>query len=198
MKLKLHSQYINNSISFVPNPSINPKAYESVKKMIGQYAYMYIPQNVEKNYEAKNLKHLEKVRINKIEWKEELYSHVITIQKSDGSIVTLEERKVLKGDEVNDICSPFWFNFTDEVNGDLNVFELVNPFEEYNYSNKVWDAIRNHQFFIGMTAEMVIDSLGAPNDRNISVGSWGKHEQWVYPNNLYLYIENGVLTSYQK
>lgn len=56
------------------------------------------------------------------------------------------------------------------------------------YEGKVW---------IGATKAMVIDSWGKPKDINRSVGSWGVHEQWVYSNGNYLYIENGILTSWQ-
>lgn len=47
-----------------------------------------------------------------------------------------------------------------------------------------------------MTEEMATISLGMPNDVNRTVGSWGVHEQWVY-DNIYLYFENGKLSSYQ-
>ena len=37
-----------------------------------------------------------------------------------------------------------------------------------------------------------------PEDKNRSVGSWGIHEQWVYRSyDLYVYFENGILTSWQ-
>lgn len=50
----------------------------------------------------------------------------------------------------------------------------------------------------GMTREEVVASIGRPNDINTSVGSWGKHEQWVYgKSSFYLYFENGILTSWQ-
>lgn len=51
-------------------------------------------------------------------------------------------------------------------------------------------------YWVGMTDEMAIISLGPPNNKNNSVGSWGTHEQWVY-DDLYLYFENGKLESYQ-
>ncbi|WP_138484599.1 SH3 domain-containing protein [Dyadobacter bucti] len=55
----------------------------------------------------------------------------------------------------------------------------------------------SHFYWIGMTSDMAQISLGTPTTINRSVGSWGKNEQWVYEN-LYLYFENGKLTSYQK
>lgn len=49
---------------------------------------------------------------------------------------------------------------------------------------------------LGMTREMCRESWGSPSDINTTVGSYGKHEQWVY-NNSYLYFENGKLTDIQ-
>lgn len=58
--------------------------------------------------------------------------------------------------------------------------------------------IQKHSYWLGMTDEMARESLGNPTDINRSVGSWGTHEQWVYESkNLYLYFENGKLTSFQ-
>lgn len=59
---------------------------------------------------------------------------------------------------------------------------------------------------LGWTPEMLIESIGRPNDINRSVGSWGTHEQWVYREYLsefheyiteYYYFENGILTTIQ-
>ena len=58
------------------------------------------------------------------------------------------------------------------------------------------DRIYNESIWIGMTKEMIVESWGSPNDINKTVGSWGVHEQWIY-NSTYLYIENGILTSWQ-
>lgn len=49
-----------------------------------------------------------------------------------------------------------------------------------------------------MTKEMARESLGKPDDINVSSGSWGRHEQWVYNyRRLYLYFEGDTMTSYQ-
>lgn len=54
------------------------------------------------------------------------------------------------------------------------------------------------EYWIGMTDEMARESVGNPDDINKSTGSWGIHEQWVYSKkDLYLYFENGKLTSIQ-
>lgn len=61
--------------------------------------------------------------------------------------------------------------------------------------------ILNKKFWIGMSKRMALKSLGKPNTKNKSTGSWGVHEQWVYSkaNNkmIYLYFENNKLTSFQ-
>lgn len=49
---------------------------------------------------------------------------------------------------------------------------------------------------IGMTKEMCEESWGKPIKINETIGSFGIHEQWVYPNQ-YLYFENGYLTVIQ-
>ena len=52
--------------------------------------------------------------------------------------------------------------------------------------------------WLGMKDEMARISKGSPTKINRTVGSWGVHEQWVYDSqNLYLYFENGILTSWQ-
>ena len=59
---------------------------------------------------------------------------------------------------------------------------------------------------LGWTKEMLIESIGRPNDINRSFGSWGTHEQWVYREyssefneyiTEYYYFENGILTTIQ-
>jgi hypothetical protein len=64
------------------------------------------------------------------------------------------------------------------------------------YGQTTYSKLKQGYYWIGMTREMATISLGSPNDINRTVGSWGVHEQWVY-DNLYLYFENGILTSYQ-
>lgn len=65
------------------------------------------------------------------------------------------------------------------------------------YGLAVYTKLEKGEIWIGMNEEMAILSRGLPEKRNSTVGKWGWHEQWVYENNLYLYFENGILTSYQ-
>jgi hypothetical protein len=67
--------------------------------------------------------------------------------------------------------------------------------KKYGKSN--FESMKEGKFWIGMNQEMILYTLGEPKDTNETVGAWGKHEQWVYDNGLYLYFENGKLTSYQ-
>jgi phosphoribosylformylglycinamidine (FGAM) synthase-like enzyme len=66
---------------------------------------------------------------------------------------------------------------------------------------KIGAAIAVGRVRTGMTAAEVKRSWGSPSKINASVGSYGRHEQWVYERenykNQYLYIENGILTSMQ-
>lgn len=53
------------------------------------------------------------------------------------------------------------------------------------------------KIWLGMTANMAIQSWGRPEKINTTSGTFGKHEQWIYPNNVYLYFENNILTAWQ-
>ena len=66
-----------------------------------------------------------------------------------------------------------------------------------SYGNQVVDNIINNKFWVGMTDEMAIYSLGKANSINRSVYSDNKvREQWVY-DTAYLYFVDGKLQSYQ-
>lgn len=63
-------------------------------------------------------------------------------------------------------------------------------------SDRIAECILAGKITLGMTCEQTIASWGVPDQKNRSVGSWGIHEQWVYVQ-MYLYFENGILTSWQ-
>ena len=53
--------------------------------------------------------------------------------------------------------------------------------------------------YVGMTAEQVEDSTwGKPNDINKTTTQYGVNEQWVYSNDKYIYLEDGVVTAIQE
>jgi len=64
------------------------------------------------------------------------------------------------------------------------------------YGEETYKKLKNGYYWLEMTREMAIISLGYPLEINKSVGSWGVKEQWVY-DEMYLYFENGYLSSYQ-
>lgn len=67
---------------------------------------------------------------------------------------------------------------------------------ERKYGVDIALRIFEKKIWIGMTKDMLLESWGRPNDINRTVGSWGVHEQCIYTS-AYVYIENGVVTSWQ-
>ncbi len=62
--------------------------------------------------------------------------------------------------------------------------------------------IRNNSVRIGMSEYAMLCAIGRrPNDINKSVGKWGTHKQYVFRydryNVMYVYLENGIVTSVQ-
>ncbi len=54
------------------------------------------------------------------------------------------------------------------------------------------------RYWIGMSAEIAVDSLGNPYRVIRQVDAYGKHEEWHYSRNLILWFENGILTRWQE
>lgn len=69
------------------------------------------------------------------------------------------------------------------------------------HKTRVEIAINNRRILVGMTADEARRSWGNPTKINSTIGSYGKHEQWVYSRGRaqaqYIYVENGVVTSMQ-
>lgn len=69
-----------------------------------------------------------------------------------------------------------------------------------------WPTIERGKFYIGMSELGLVCSWGLPNYYgavNKSVGPWGVHKQYVYRNSrrsqaMYIYVENGKITSWSK
>lgn len=63
------------------------------------------------------------------------------------------------------------------------------------------NAMATGKIMIGMSATHVQRAWGSPDKINVSTGSYGRHEQWVYrrgnSGDQYVYLENGVVTSVQ-
>ena len=69
------------------------------------------------------------------------------------------------------------------------------------FAERTRQAIAKEKVFIGMRRIDVERSWGEPTKINTSIGSYGKHEQWVYRHGSgstdYVYIENGFVRSIQ-
>jgi len=78
---------------------------------------------------------------------------------------------------------------------EIGLFKFETNVEKYG--DKWGKLIDEGKIQLGMTKEMVEDSWGKPNDIRRSVGSWGVHEQWIYGDYVYIYIENDIVTSWQ-
>ena len=88
----------------------------------------------------------------------------------------------------------------------LNLFHEYSDLrkEFYNmlvqeFGQKDADSMLNNRLRIGMSKKAVKYMLGEPNRTNTSHGTWGTHEQMVYEKNYdkYIYIDNGVVSSWQ-
>ncbi len=89
---------------------------------------------------------------------------------------------------------------------------LENHFQEVSKNNKNYYALREDlrstcpQTKIGMASTEIVDLWGNPGKTNHLSGSWGIHSQWIYKlilkrsywSPMYLYFENGRLTSWQR
>jgi hypothetical protein len=90
--------------------------------------------------------------------------------------------------------APKWFSpFEDS-------FTLEDPRKLYKWPEKVWQAIREHKVYVGMTQQQVAFSWGKPMPDHIksTTTANGKSEQWHYAAQARnLYFEDGVLTAMQ-
>jgi len=61
-------------------------------------------------------------------------------------------------------------------------------------------AVKHREIRLGMDECALAASLGRPSHVNRSVGSFGRHDQWVYESGRfrYVYTEDGTVTSYQQ
>jgi hypothetical protein len=69
------------------------------------------------------------------------------------------------------------------------------------WSNSDCNTIGEKKIHLGMTSEQVRAAWGKPYMINTTVGSYGKHEQWLMHNSIspyYVYFDNGILTSIQQ
>jgi type II secretory pathway pseudopilin PulG len=65
------------------------------------------------------------------------------------------------------------------------------------YRESMVKAVAEKKIAIGMTRAEAVFSLGTPRTVNNTTTSNGTHEQWVYSLTNYVYVDDGIVTSYQ-
>jgi hypothetical protein len=65
------------------------------------------------------------------------------------------------------------------------------------YGSSMGIKINNQEIWIGMNEQMLLDSWGHPNDKNVTLSQYGRREQWVYGSGRYVYLDDGNVTSIQ-
>jgi hypothetical protein len=65
------------------------------------------------------------------------------------------------------------------------------------YQDSMVRAVAEKKIAIGMTRSEAVFSLGTPQTVNNTTTSNGTHEQWVYNLTNYVYVDDGIVTSYQ-
>lgn len=140
--------------------------------------------------DGKNFGYFIKMKIEEIIMDDEVYSNNLGTYKCEKFIVTINNKKYKL--ETKKITEASEYSY--------EIFE-EDPTKIFKWSKNTWDRMENDCYWIGMTCDMAIMSMGRPNKVNRSVGSWGVDEQWVYEgynyDNTYLYFRNGKLTSWQ-
>jgi hypothetical protein len=85
----------------------------------------------------------------------------------------------------------------EESNRKYDKPETIKPQKEALFSAEdIKKLIADKEVRIGMTVEQVIRLCGKPNKINETVNARGKNEQCVYGSGIYLYFDNGILSSY--
>lgn len=102
------------------------------------------------------------------------------INESSDEMKQMISDEKMRIDIIRNVYKNKYFEELKEMYGEDNAFRII--------SKRYW---------IGMTAGMAIESLGQPKDINKTVNRINVHEQWIYENDIYLYFDNGVLTSFQ-
>lgn len=116
-----------------------------------------------------------------------------------------KDGKIVAMDFINDLWLVKYkevegYIFSDAIYKTRAMYDLLNNSKKDNfiaeYGEEIGDKIFRKHIWIGMAKSMLLDSRGYPEDKNITTGEWGVHEQWVY-RTKYVYVENGVVTALQ-
>lgn len=188
--LKLIEQESFDTLYFITNSSaenerifINTGYYEKMKSLLTNKTY----------YSNGNSWHL-----TKIENGQEISPRFKDVFKCTDLVVELGDNSLYAKLESNQYGS---------VKVKISSNKIIDGFIEKSlydkcvekYGFKWGNLVAQNRVQTGMTAQMVIDAWGRPDETNIITGEYGDHEQWVYRrDNSYLYFENGKLTTMQR
>jgi len=79
---------------------------------------------------------------------------------------------------------------------------IISKLLDITTEDRVSQISEGRKIGVGMKSVEVIYSLGYPDDVNSTTNSYGTSEQWVYGSPIYdgqyVYLDNGVVTSYQQ
>jgi hypothetical protein len=80
---------------------------------------------------------------------------------------------------------------------EVRKFEAYLDALESRFDERNFNLIKNNKIAMGISEQVLTCSWGAPNRINDTVGHWGAHRQYVYGSGQYVYVENGVVKSWQ-
>jgi hypothetical protein len=78
-----------------------------------------------------------------------------------------------------------------------NALYRKDPIAKYRRNPRIVRAVREGEIYVGMPAEAAVVSYGTPKYKNFTTTQHGQHEQWVYNDDWYVYVENGAVTAWQ-
>lgn len=166
---------------------------ESVKSQTTQFKSIigkYIWADLRNSYSLKaaGVGHLERLSIDDVQISDYLSELTLRLKKDDGNIISWNYRfaneLLPKRENTFDVLS--------------TAFLLNSPYEEHSdWSRDVWDLIRERRIQIGWNKQMCLLSWGRPSKINQTMSNWGTHEQWVYRDYVYVYFEDGILSTIQ-
>lgn len=166
------------------------QALESVKIENDENAYNEVKSKILK---------IEKQAIK--EFKKELKDYIQEKNYSDGYSYVLKYSEIIEytsDEEVKKSSNSLKSKYNEQKRIEEEKEETEKAAKEAEDAAKEKRRKKQEGVRIGMSKQDVLDSSwGKPTKINKSVYSWGTSEQWVYPNNNYLYFENGKLTSIQ-
>lgn len=107
-----------------------------------------------------------------------------------GSILSYDPSKGKLGKELKTI----------DCRNIINAISSTVDWTQGNVAKQTMEDIILSKYWIGMKELQLVTSLGSPNDKNTSTTSSITRTQYVYDGGiktLYIYVENGVVTSFQ-